>query len=160
MHVWRPLWSDWLAILAIVEDSKVIFHGSTEPPKSAFAFENSVVMSDFTNSKKANMHLMYGAVNDNGREALRLHQEHFPSRCMSNHKIFQRLHRKTCENGSFDVSIDGRGRSRTVRQTHLKEVILNHVDERPDPRAVACRLYVSKPAVWRVLLLTFGGCNF
>ncbi|GFY15291.1 hypothetical protein TNCV_1571021 [Trichonephila clavipes] len=56
--------------------------------------------------------------------------------------MFQRLPRQLCESGLFIASTDGRGRSRTVRQTHLEEVILDHVNETPgkSTRAVARRL--------------------
>ncbi|GFU60567.1 hypothetical protein TNCV_1729971 [Trichonephila clavipes] len=50
---------------------------------------------------------------------------------------------------NFTASADGRGRSRTVRQTHLEEVILDHGDETlcTSTRALACRLRVSQPTV-------------
>ncbi|GFX03346.1 hypothetical protein TNCV_3555731 [Trichonephila clavipes] len=35
-------------------------------------------------------------------------------------RMFLRLHRQLCENDSFIASTDGRGRSRTVQQTHLR----------------------------------------
>ncbi|GFU27153.1 hypothetical protein TNCV_775721 [Trichonephila clavipes] len=71
--------------------------------------------------------------------AEQLYLERF-SRRMPNHKIFQRLHQQLCENGSFTASTDGRGRSRTVRQTYLEDVILDHEDETPDTstRVVVC----------------------
>ncbi|GFX44773.1 hypothetical protein TNCV_1826351 [Trichonephila clavipes] len=77
---------------------------------------------------------MYGATNDNGRAALWLYQERFPSRRTSNHKMFQW---QLCENGAFSASTDGRGRSMcvcvcvTVRQNILEEIILDHVDKTP-----------------------------
>ncbi|GFQ64250.1 hypothetical protein TNCT_637141 [Trichonephila clavata] len=58
---------------------------------------------------------MYDAVNGIKR-VLWLYQESFPSRHMPNHKEFQRFHRKLYENGSYIVSTDERGRSRTVRK--------------------------------------------
>ncbi|KAF8771229.1 hypothetical protein HNY73_018676 [Argiope bruennichi] len=104
------------------------------------------MMRYFTNSEKADMHLMYGADNGNGRAELRCYQKRFLSRRMPNHKMFERLHRQLYENGSFNTSTDGRDRSRTVRQPHMEEIILDHVDETPGTgiRAVACRLHVSQ----------------
>ncbi|GFW27131.1 hypothetical protein TNCV_93571 [Trichonephila clavipes] len=79
----------------------------------------------------------------------------FSSRGMPNHKLFQRLHRQLCENGLFNFNTDELSRRRTVRLTHLEEVILDCVDETPrtSTRTVACRLHVSQPTVWIVLLL-------
>ncbi|GFV76810.1 hypothetical protein TNCV_4730301 [Trichonephila clavipes] len=76
---------------------------------------------------------MYGAVNS--RAVLQLYQERFPRRCMPNHKVFQRLHRQPCENGSF--------------------IILDLADETlgTSTRAVACRLHVCQATICRVLLL-------
>ncbi|GFV39253.1 transposable element Tcb2 transposase [Trichonephila clavipes] len=85
----------------------------------------------FTNRKKTDMHITYGAANGNDKVALRMHQERFLSRRMLNHKMFQRLHRQLSENGSFIAITDGRGRWRTVRQTHQEEEILDHVDDTP-----------------------------
>ncbi|GFS63902.1 hypothetical protein TNCV_1129041 [Trichonephila clavipes] len=55
---------------------------------------------------------------------------------------------------SFPITVGG-DRSRTVRQTHLEDVILDHVEYTPgtSTRAVASRLHVNQPTVWRVLLL-------
>ncbi|GFU50009.1 hypothetical protein TNCV_2362771 [Trichonephila clavipes] len=88
--------------------------------------------------------------------------ETFSSRCMRNPKIFQRLHRRLYENSSFVANINGRSISRTVRQTLLEEILLDHLDETPgtSTRAVACRLLVSQRTVWRVLLLVVGEGNF
>ncbi|GFT64435.1 hypothetical protein TNCV_4831611 [Trichonephila clavipes] len=76
---------------------------------------------------------------------LRLYQERFPSRCMPNHQIFYRLHRHLSEIGSFITSTDGRGRSKTAQQTHLR-----YVDETPGKctRAAACHLHTSQPSPW------------
>lgn len=110
-------------------------------------------MGDFTNSEKADMHLIYGAANRNGRVAPRLYQERFPNSRMTNHKMFERLHRHLCENGSFIASCDGRTGTRTVRHPNMEETILNIVDETPrtSTRAIARRVHVSQPTVWRVL---------
>ncbi|GFR26730.1 uncharacterized protein TNCT_20431 [Trichonephila clavata] len=86
-------------------------------------------MGDFTNSGKKDMYLMYGAANSNGRAALRMHQERFPSRHMPNHKMFQQLHRQLCENGPFTANTRDKGISRTSCQTHLEEVFLSQADE-------------------------------
>ncbi|GFT65058.1 hypothetical protein TNCV_2610911 [Trichonephila clavipes] len=113
-------------------------------------------MGDFTNSEKADMHQVryrrYGTAKSNSREALMMYQESFLSRSMPKHKIFQLLYQQLCENGSFITITDGRGRSRTARQTHLQEVISDHVDKTPvkSARTAENRLHVSQQTVWRV----------
>ncbi|GFW15389.1 uncharacterized protein TNCV_3740931 [Trichonephila clavipes] len=110
-------------------------------------------MSDFTNSEKADILLIYSAANGNGRAALRLYQECFPSRRMPNPKMFHRLHRQLCENGSLIACTDGRSKSRIVKQTLLEKAILDQVDEKSGTSAVTCRLLVRQPTVLRILLL-------
>ncbi|GFW99876.1 hypothetical protein TNCV_3509951 [Trichonephila clavipes] len=50
-----------------------------------------VIMGDFTDSEKADIHLICNAANGNGRAALWLYQESIPNRQMPNHKMLQRL---------------------------------------------------------------------
>ncbi|KFM62974.1 hypothetical protein X975_21073, partial [Stegodyphus mimosarum] len=101
---------------------------------------------------KADMHLMYGADNGNGRAALRLYQERFPNRRMPKNTMFERLHRSLCENGSLEATSDTRS-GRTARQPRIKESILNIVHESPQTstRATASRLQLNHSTVWRVL---------
>ncbi|GFW01096.1 hypothetical protein TNCV_1763341 [Trichonephila clavipes] len=155
MHAWPHLRRDWVIMLSTVEGRKVVCQRFFAPPKSALAFESLIVICDFTNTEKTDMHLMYGGTNGKGKVALWLCQERCPSRLIPNHKIFQRLHRQLNENGSFIFSIDGRGRPRTRRQEQLREVILHHVDEIPgtSTRAVACCLHVSQQTIQRVFRL-------
>ncbi|GFV66419.1 hypothetical protein TNCV_4899001 [Trichonephila clavipes] len=49
--------------------------------------------------------------------------------------------------GKWLVSSDGRGRSRTVRQTYLEDVILDHADETlgTSTWATACRINLTTP---------------
>ncbi|GFW19690.1 hypothetical protein TNCV_1605811 [Trichonephila clavipes] len=75
--------------------------------------------------------------------------------------MFQRLHQQLCENSSSIASTEGRGRSRTVRQTHLEEVILDHLDETPGTKTVACRLHVTQPTSFGEFYCgTVGEYNF
>lgn len=71
-------------------------------------------MWKFKNTENVDMYLMHDAANDNGIVVQRLYQERFLNRHKTNHKMFQLLHQKLCENSSMIVNIDGRGRSRTV----------------------------------------------
>ncbi|GFX99926.1 uncharacterized protein TNCV_259631 [Trichonephila clavipes] len=72
-------------------------------------------MSEFANSEKADVHLIYGAANGNGRAALRLYQELFRNRCMWKHTMFERLDRSLCEKGSIAANSDIISGTRTVR---------------------------------------------
>ncbi|GFU41540.1 hypothetical protein TNCV_2792611 [Trichonephila clavipes] len=134
------------------------------------AYENSsfIASSDgrgrsLNNSRKADLHLMHGDVNGNGRAAILLYQEHFPNRRMLNHKKFQRLHRQAYENSSFIASFDGRGRSRTEQHPYLEEVILDHVEKKHLTQIQ--RLYhtvgmpVNQPS-GKFYFYVVSGCNF
>ncbi|GFU75735.1 hypothetical protein TNCV_1651951 [Trichonephila clavipes] len=81
------------------------------------------------------MHIIYGASNGDGRAALRLYLERFPSGRMLNHKMFQRSYRPLCESNSFVASTYVKNRSSSRRQTYLEKVILDYVDETTDTRA-------------------------
>ncbi|KFM77037.1 hypothetical protein X975_18776, partial [Stegodyphus mimosarum] len=113
----------------------------------------SSVMGEFTHREKANMHLMYGTANGNGRAALRLYQERFPKRRMPKHTMFERLRRSLCENGSFEVTSNTRSGRRTALQPRIEESILNIAHESPQTstRAIARRLQLSHSTVWTVL---------
>lgn len=96
---------------------------------------------------------MFGVANGNRRAAPRLYQGRFTNRSIPNHKILEWLHRQLCENGSFIVSTDGRGRSNTERQPHVEEIILKLVDDtfHTSIRAIACRVHISQPSACRML---------
>ncbi|GFU40963.1 hypothetical protein TNCV_4645431 [Trichonephila clavipes] len=121
MLVCPPLWCDWLTILAIVESSKAVCHASSEPPKSATTLDISVIMGDFINSVNLDMHLLYGAVNGNGRAVLHglSGMLRFSDYIDSFVKMFH-----------FSPILKAGVDRMTVRQTHLDEVILNHVEKK------------------------------
>ncbi|GFX91685.1 hypothetical protein TNCV_3682711 [Trichonephila clavipes] len=75
--------------------------------------------------------------------------------------MFQSLRRQLWENGSFIASADGRGRSRTVRQTPPGEVILGQVDETPGTSTRQYVVYMSVNQPFGELnCCTVGECNF
>lgn len=101
--------------------------------KQSLVFESRIsnVMDEFTLNGKADMSLMYGVANFNGRAALSLYRERFPNSTMTNHKIFPRLHRKLCENGSIHDRRQDTGRTRHVQFPELEECILRGVEGSP-----------------------------
>lgn len=111
------------------------------------------VMEQFTFAEKADMHLMYGIANCNGRKALRLYHERFPNRTMPDHKIFPRLHRQLCDSGSFHVKRPDAGRWRHVRDPEMEERILRECEDNPSTstRSIARTTGVSKSTVWKIL---------
>lgn len=54
-------------------------------------------MQRFTNAEMADMHLVYGAVDCNGRAAARLYNEWYSNNRVPNHKPFGKLCRNLCE---------------------------------------------------------------
>ena len=53
--------------------------------------------------EKADVYLMYGTANSNGRESLKLYREKFPNKKMPDLKLFSYLLRELRESGSFHV---------------------------------------------------------
>ena len=49
-------------------------------------------MELYSNEEMADMRLMYGKANGNGREAVRLYSERYQNRRIPNHKLFANLH--------------------------------------------------------------------
>ncbi|GFW93448.1 hypothetical protein TNCV_46511 [Trichonephila clavipes] len=78
------------------------------------------------------MHYIYGRANNNGRAALRTYDVQFLDQRMSNHRIFQLLHRQLRETRSFHVTKYDAGRRRAVRSPRLEESTLNVVAAGPE----------------------------
>ncbi|GFY36087.1 uncharacterized protein TNCV_4844591 [Trichonephila clavipes] len=111
-------------------------------------------MGDLTFTENADMHYMYGNVNGNGRDVLRMYHAQFPGRQMLNHRIFERLHRQLRETGSFSVTRRDIGRQSAVHSPSLKESILNDVANKPElgrTSAVAHHISVSHQTICRAL---------
>ncbi|GFV35010.1 uncharacterized protein TNCV_3026001 [Trichonephila clavipes] len=96
-------------------------------------------MKGFTYAVNADMHYMYGHVNDNSRAALRMYHTQFPDRRMPDHRIFQGLHRQLREISSFHITTRDACQQRPVRSSSLEESIVSLVATRPksSTRAVA-----------------------
>lgn len=108
-------------------------------------------MDEYSNVELADMHLVYGAADCNGRTALRLYQERFPNRRAPHHTIFARLHRRLRENGSFERATMNRERS--TRTPDNEENVLRLAEGNPSTstRAITQRLGISQSIVWRIL---------
>ncbi|GFT95087.1 uncharacterized protein TNCV_1473481 [Trichonephila clavipes] len=109
-------------------------------------------MGAFTYAENVDMLYMYGRINGNGRDALRMYHTQFPDRRIPDHRIFQRLHRQFPVTRPFHVTRHDAGRQRAVRSPTLEESILNIVAVRPESsiRAVAHHVSVSHQTVCRV----------
>ncbi|GFQ99258.1 hypothetical protein TNCT_534441 [Trichonephila clavata] len=51
-------------------------------------------MTSYTHRELADMHLVYGMANCNGREALRMYRQKYPSRKMPSRSFFATIHRR------------------------------------------------------------------
>lgn len=81
-------------------------------------------MERFTHAEMADMHLVYGFVNGNGRAAVREYRERFPNRRIPQHQTFGRLHRLLRETGTSRARMHDTGRNRTVRTPEMEEEIM------------------------------------
>ena len=108
---------------------------------------------DYTFEELADMHLMYGLAQGNGREARRLYLERFPNRRLPSHPTFASVDGRLRETGSFAISNTCIGHSRSVRAPEKKEYVLNRFQERPSTstRAVAAEISVNLTTVRSVL---------
>ncbi|GFV63148.1 hypothetical protein TNCV_3025771 [Trichonephila clavipes] len=63
-------------------------------------------MNRYTNAELADIQLIYDLANGNGRVAVRLYGESYPTRRQSNHQTLTRLYHNLVEHGSFRATID------------------------------------------------------
>lgn len=110
-------------------------------------------MEYYSNSEMADMHLMYGAANCNRAEARRLYEERFPNRRLPGEKMFQKIHARLIETGSFKTGTLGRGRPMTTRTPALEERVLNRIEQNPaeSTRRLSLRENVDHMTIWRIL---------
>jgi hypothetical protein len=110
-------------------------------------------MDHYSNAELADMHLMYGLANCNRAEARRLYAELFPDRRLPGEKLFQNLHARLMDTGSFKSSALDRGRPTRTRTPALEERVLEEIEGNRSlsTRRVALTEGVDHMTIWRVL---------
>ncbi|GFW34501.1 DUF4817 domain-containing protein [Trichonephila clavipes] len=98
-------------------------------------------MTEYTNSEKADMILVHGATDCNGRATQRLYAEKHPVRRTPAHTMFARLHQQLCGTGSFQKAA----------RTELNEEIVLDMVESLSTRGIANEIGISYSSVWRIL---------
>ncbi|GFV01340.1 general transcription factor II-I repeat domain-containing protein 2B [Trichonephila clavipes] len=101
----------------------------------------------------ADIHFIYDLADGNGRAAVRLYRERYPTRRQPNHQTFARVHQNLVERGSFRAAIEGTGRRRIARTPIFEEGVLHAVDQTPGTsvRALAASTGRSPTTIHRVL---------
>ncbi|KAJ8978460.1 hypothetical protein NQ317_002914 [Molorchus minor] len=109
--------------------------------------------TNYTNAEMCEMHYLYGMASGNSAEARRLYQERHPDRQVSHHNLFQRIHQRLWENGSFkkNTADNGRPMEVAIRQ---EEAVLNEICLQENPitstRKIAHNLNLPHSTVWRI----------
>ncbi|KAI4466765.1 oxysterol-binding protein-related [Holotrichia oblita] len=100
----------------------------------------------------ADMHLVYGAAQCNGKEAARLYEQRYPARRQPHHTTFASIHRRLRESGNLK-RLGGSGRPRTACTVQFEEKVLHRVEENQftSVRAIAHHMGSSKSTVHRVI---------
>ncbi|KAF8788474.1 hypothetical protein HNY73_006509 [Argiope bruennichi] len=91
-------------------------------------------MATYTHRELADMHLVYGMANCNGREALRMYRQKYFSRKMPSRSFFAIIHRRLCETGSLDVHMPDSGRQRISRTVDAEERVVQALQRNPATR--------------------------
>ncbi|GFV46881.1 DUF4817 domain-containing protein [Trichonephila clavipes] len=101
-------------------------------------------MTEYTNAEKADMILVHGATDCNGRATQRLYAEKHPVRRTPAHTMFARLHQQLCGTGSFQ---------KAARTELNEEIVLDMVETTPSlsTRGIANEIGISYSSVWRIL---------
>lgn len=96
---------------------------------------------------------MFYSNSDGSANARRLYTERYPNRQLPHHSLFQRIHQRLVEQGSFKRQIHDAGRNRVVRTEALEEGVLNYVEEHPESstRKIATAFNTTKDVVWLIL---------
>ncbi|GFX82473.1 hypothetical protein TNCV_2166211 [Trichonephila clavipes] len=68
--------------------------------------QRAMSMNRYTNAELVDILFNYGPADGNGRVAVRLHGERYPTRWQLNHQVFARMHQNLVEHGSFRATID------------------------------------------------------
>ena len=104
---------------------------------------------DYTFEKLADMHLMHGLAQGNGREARSLYLERFPNRCLPSHPTFVSVDRIVRKTGSFAISKTCIWHSRSVCMPETEEYVLDRFQETTftSTRAMAAEISVSPSTV-------------
>lgn len=110
-------------------------------------------MPDYSNAEFTDMHFMYGRANGNATEARRLYAVAYPNRRLPSRQVFQRIHQRLRESGSFQARVNDRGRTRFVRTPATEERVLRIVQDNPrvSVRSIARMNDISFSVVWRIL---------
>ncbi|GFS62139.1 hypothetical protein TNCV_476881 [Trichonephila clavipes] len=91
----------------------------------------------FTNTKLADMHLIYGLAEGNAREAKRLYRERYPQRDTPDRRMFAILPHNLCEYGSLPSNRLSDGGSQIPTSHGVQLIFLEkiHEDEKPWQRS-------------------------
>ncbi|KMQ96272.1 hypothetical protein RF55_3456 [Lasius niger] len=91
-------------------------------------------MNEYSFEELADIHLVYGRADGNGRLATRMYQETFPGRRTPNHQTFAAVDRRLRETGQFRPVTANYGARKTVRAPDVEERILDRVNDNPSTR--------------------------
>ena len=112
--------------------------------------QRAINMNRYTNAELADIHFIYGLADGNGRAAVRLYGERYPTRRQPNH---HRVRSGASEHGSFRATTESTGVPRTARTPIFEENVLHAVNQNPGTsvRALAVASGRSRATVHRVL---------
>lgn len=107
----------------------------------------------YTYQELADMHLIYGVADGNGRAAARLYAQRFPHRRHPSRTTFSAIHRRLRETGTMRPVLADTGRQRYARTPQTEERILEEIGVNPQrsTRSVARDVGVAHSTVWSVL---------
>ncbi|GFU07935.1 hypothetical protein TNCV_2271541 [Trichonephila clavipes] len=63
-------------------------------------------MNRYTNVELVDIHFIYSVANGDGRVAVRLYLERYPTMWQPNHQMLTRVHQNVVEHGTFRATID------------------------------------------------------
>lgn len=101
----------------------------------------------------AEMHFCYGLANGSGPEAVRLYRERFPDRQIPDRKLFEKIHRRLCEDGKFAVVAETAAPPPTGALRNIEDVVIQRIENDPavSTRRLAIEFGVSQSSIWRII---------
>lgn len=110
-------------------------------------------MSYYSNEEMTDMILIYGEVQRNSSEAVRVYRQRYPGRQVPNNRTFTNLERRLRERGTFARRTSDSGRSASRHTTrNVERAVIEAIEDVPSisTRRLGSQLGIPHQTVWRI----------
>ena len=107
----------------------------------------------YSNLEMADMHLMYSLANCNNVLSRKLYKEKFPLRKCPDRRLFETIHQRLRETGSFLSNLENHGRNQSKNTLKLQDELQSKLDKDASvsSRVLSKELNVSQSTILKML---------